>query len=82
MKKIFLTYGDKKFNTAKKHLCLLANESGFFNNILSMGPKDLDYDFKKKCKLFLNINVTYLLLTIHRRAAGELGLQKLIFVLR
>ena len=53
MKIIFLTYGDKKFNTAKKHLCLLANESGFFNNILSMGPKDLDYDFKKKFKKIL-----------------------------
>jgi len=48
MKKIFLTYGDKNFNIAKKHLCLLAKESGFFNNIIAMGPKDLDYHFKNK----------------------------------
>ena len=48
MKKIFLTYGDKKFSVAKKHLVLLAKESSMFDHIVSLGPSDLDSDFKKE----------------------------------
>ena len=42
MRKFFLTYGDKKFNIAKKHLSLLAKESGFFDEVIALGPSDLD----------------------------------------
>ena len=48
MKKIFLTYGDNNFKIAKKHLALLAKESSFFDQVIALGPNDLDYDFKKK----------------------------------
>ena len=48
MKKYFLTYGDKKFNIAKKHLSLLAKESKFFDEVITLGPNDLDKDFKAK----------------------------------
>ncbi len=48
MKKLFLTYGDSSFTIAKKHLSLLAKESNFFDEVVSLGPKDLDQDFKKK----------------------------------
>ena len=48
MKKIFLTYGDKNFKIAKKHLALLAKESSLFDEVIALGPNDLDYDFKKK----------------------------------
>lgn len=54
MKKIFLTYGDKKFTIAKKHLSLLAKESSFFDNVVALGPKDLDIEFKNKYSKILN----------------------------
>ena len=54
MKKIFLTYGDNNFKIAKKHLALLAKESSFFDQVIALGPNDLDYDFKKNIVTLLN----------------------------
>ena len=48
MKKIFLTYGDNNFKIAKKHLALFEKESAFFDQVIALGPNDLDYDLKKK----------------------------------
>ena len=48
MKKFFLTYGDKNFNIAKKHLSLLAKESDFFDEVIALGPNDLDKEFKNQ----------------------------------
>lgn len=48
MKKFFLTYGDKNFSIAKKHLSLLAKESNFFDEVVALGPDDLDNDFKNQ----------------------------------
>ena len=50
----FLTYGDKKFYYSKKHLSYLANESGFFNKVISLGPEDLENDFLEKYSKLLS----------------------------
>lgn len=47
MKIYFLTYGDRNFYLSKKNLCYLAESSGLFDNVLSLGPRDLDEEFKK-----------------------------------
>lgn len=47
MKKYFLTYGDNSFYYSKIHLSYLAKLSGFFDHIISLGPDDLDIEFKK-----------------------------------
>ena len=56
MKTYFITYGDKSFKYSKKHLCALAKHSGFFDKILSLGPENLNNDFKKNYKDTLNEN--------------------------
>ena len=56
MKTHFLTYGDKSFKYSKKHLCALAEHSGFFDKILSLGPENLNYDFKENFKNVLSEN--------------------------
>ena len=56
MRKFFLTYGDKKFNIAKKHLSLLAKESGFFDEVIALGPSDLDKEFKAKFNKVLDVD--------------------------
>jgi len=56
MKLHFLTYGDKSFKYSKKHLCALAEHSGFFDKILSLGPENLNYDFKENFKNVLSEN--------------------------
>ena len=56
MKIYFLTYGDKSFKYSKKHLCALAEHSGFFDKILSLGPENLNYDFKENYKNVLSEN--------------------------
>ena len=53
MKTYFLTYGDKSFKYSKKHLCALAEHSGFFDKILSLGPENLNYISKKIIKIYL-----------------------------
>tara|TARA_B100001057_G_C22838855_1_gene946267 strand:- start:1825 stop:2628 length:804 start_codon:yes stop_codon:yes gene_type:complete len=53
MKIYFLTYGDRKFYISKKHLVSLAKKSEFFDHFLSLGPKDLDKEFKEKNKKIL-----------------------------
>ena len=47
MKTYLLTYGDKNFYISKKHLISLANRSNFFDYSISLGPKNLSYEFKK-----------------------------------
>ena len=54
MRIFFLTYGDKSFKYSKKHLCALAKHSGFFDKILSLGPENLDNNFKKERYLGLS----------------------------
>ena len=56
MRIYFLTYGDKSFKYSKKHLCALAKHSGFFDKILSLGPEDLNNNFKKDYRDILNAN--------------------------
>jgi len=46
----FLTYGDDAYHYSKKHLTYLAKESNYFHKIISLGPKDLDSDFKNTFK--------------------------------
>ena len=48
MKIYLLTYGDNGFHLSKKHLEYLAINSGLFDRVISLGPKDLDNKFKKK----------------------------------
>ncbi len=48
MKIYFLTYGDKRFYLSKKHLISLANKSKYFDHCISLGPQNLDNNFKKK----------------------------------
>ena len=43
----FITYGTEAFSTSKKHIINLAKKFGVFENYYSLGPKDLDSDFKK-----------------------------------
>tara|TARA_Y100001958_G_C21212499_1_gene538088 strand:- start:775 stop:1575 length:801 start_codon:yes stop_codon:yes gene_type:complete len=54
MKIYFITYGDKSFKYSKSHLCTLAKHSGFFDKILSLGPENLNNDFKKNYREILN----------------------------
>ena len=54
MKIYFLTYGDSSFKYSKKHLCNLAEYSGFFDKIISLGPENLDINFKIKYKNILH----------------------------
>lgn len=54
MKTYLLTYGDKNFYISKKHLISLANRSNFFDYTISLGPKNLSYEFKKKYANILN----------------------------
>lgn len=54
MKIYFLTYGDRSFKYSKKHLCALAKHTGYFDEILSMGPENLGKNFKQKYKNILN----------------------------
>lgn len=56
MKIYFLTYGDKFFKYSKKHLCSLAKHSGYFDKIISLGPENLNNDFKKNYKDLLNVS--------------------------
>ncbi len=56
MKIYLLTYGDNGFYLSKKHLVHLAEQSGLFYKVVSMGPRDLDLSFKKKYKNILNIS--------------------------
>ena len=48
MKKYFLTYGDEKFKYSKIHLIEFAKKSKFFDEFISLGPDDLNEDFKIK----------------------------------
>lgn len=54
MKTYFLTYGDNGFYLSKKHLVYLAESSGLFDEVVSLGPQDLDQRFRKKYKNILN----------------------------
>ena len=54
MKTYFLTYGDRKFYISKKHLISLAKKSELFDYQISLGPEDLNYEFKKKYQHILN----------------------------
>ena len=54
MKIYLLTYGDNGFYLSKKHLEYLAINSGLFDRVISLGPKDLDNKFKKKYKKILH----------------------------
>jgi hypothetical protein len=47
MKVYFLTYGDKNYNYSKIHLSYLAKVSGFYDEIITLGPRDLSTEFKK-----------------------------------
>jgi hypothetical protein len=51
----FITYGDKNFNIAKKHIIALAKHSGFFEESISFGKADLDSAFKKNYSEILNM---------------------------
>ena len=45
----FITYSDtSEFNISKKHLTSLAQESKFFDNVISYSRQDLDDEFVKK----------------------------------
>jgi hypothetical protein len=50
MKIYFLTYGDKNFYLAKKHLMSLAAKSKYFDYCIDMGPADLEDYFINKYK--------------------------------
>ena len=52
MKIYLLTYGDNGFYLSKKHLEYLAINSGLFDRVISLGPKDLDNKFKKNIKKY------------------------------
>ena len=54
MKIYFLTYGDSKYNISKKHLSGLAKYSSLFDEVISLGPRNLDYEFKSKYNDILN----------------------------
>lgn len=54
MKIYLVTYGDNGFYLSKKHLEYLAINSGLFDRVISLGPKDLDSKFKKKYKKILH----------------------------
>ena len=60
MKIYFLTYGDSKYNISKKHLSGLAKHSNFFDEVVSLGPRNLDNEFKLKYKDILS----------HKRGSG------------
>ena len=54
MKTYFLAYVDNGFYLSKKHLVYLAESSGLFNEVVSLGPQDLNQRFRKKYKNILN----------------------------
>jgi hypothetical protein len=47
-KKYFITYGSENFKFQKKHLANLVKNSEFFDEIISLGPKDLPNSFREK----------------------------------
>ncbi len=48
MKSYFITYGDNKFKFSKIHLIELAKQTGCFDEFISLGPENLDINFKNK----------------------------------
>jgi len=44
----FITYGNERFTNSKVRLCNEAKNTGWFDNITSYSPEDLDDDFKSK----------------------------------
>jgi len=51
----FITYGNNKYNKAKKRIKIEAEKSGFFNTIKIYDNKDLDLNFVKKYEKILNL---------------------------
>ena len=51
----FITYGNNKYNKAKKRIKIEAEKSGFFNTIKIYDNKDLDINFIKKYEKILNL---------------------------
>lgn len=54
MKKYFLTYGNDKFKYSKIHLSYLAKYSGFFDEVITLGPENLSNIFTNKFKEILS----------------------------
>ena len=52
----FITYGDDKFQTSKKHIIHLAKKFEIFEKCLAFGPNDLDSNFKKEFNEILRLN--------------------------
>jgi len=46
MKLYFLTYGDRNFYLSKKQLIYKAESTYLFDKCISLGPSDLNRDFK------------------------------------
>ena len=46
----FITYGTKNFRVAKKHLMMLAFESGLFDSVIGLSQKSLSNNFKSEYK--------------------------------
>ena len=55
MKIYFITYGDQQFYLSKKNLSYLAKNSGLFDNVISLGPSDLDKQFKSQYQKILKV---------------------------
>ncbi len=53
-KKIFITYGTKKFRLQKKHIINLAENSNFFDYCIPYAPKDLSLSFVNRHKNILD----------------------------
>lgn len=50
-----ITYGDQKYENAKKRICNEAKNTGWFDSITPYGPNDLDNKFKQKFKNILSL---------------------------
>lgn len=56
MKKTLLTFGDKNFAATRERLKREARASGLFDEVLALGPENLDAEFLEKHGRFMRLN--------------------------
>lgn len=56
MKKTLLTFGDRNFAATRERLKREAAAAGLFDEILALGPEDLDAEFSKRHGRFMRMN--------------------------
>lgn|SRR5574344_956953 len=55
MKRVLVTYGDEKYDKAKRMLVSTAKKIKYFDQIFDFSPSDIDSEFKKEYAQILNI---------------------------